>query len=110
MLIDSDGDFTSGAVAYPLTDIGSNKYQVTNVTLNDGDYLTFAIYRINNDDPCSAQALNVSHTCSFQLFSNEGASGSAVADPGNCDGKESSGYTGGDVWFRVLFLLQEIVL
>ena len=102
LLIDSDGDFTSGAVAYPLTDIGSNKYQVNNVTLNDGDYLTYAIYKINNDDPCSAQTLNVSSACSFQLFSNEGASGSAVADPGNCDGSGGSGYIGGDVWFKVV--------
>jgi hypothetical protein len=102
LLVDSDGDFTSGAVAYPLTDIGSNKYQVNNVTLNDGDYLTYAIYKINNDDPCSAQTLNVSAACSFQLFSNEGASNSAVANPGNCDGIGGDGYTGGDVWFKTI--------
>ena len=85
-----------------MTDIGSNKYQVNNVALNDGDYLTFAIYRIDNEDPCSAQALNVSSACSFQLFSNEGASGSAIADPGNCDGSGNSGYSGGDVWFKAV--------
>ena len=102
LLIDSDGDFTSGAVAYPLTDLGSNIYQVNNIALNDGDYLTFAIYKIDNEDPCTALTLNVLSSCSFQLFSNEGASGSAVADPGNCDGSGGSGYTGGDVWFKAV--------
>ncbi len=102
LLVDSDGDFTSGAAVYPLTDILGNRFQVTGVTLNDGDYLTYAILRINNDDPCSAQILNVNGTCNFQTFSNEGASGSPVADPGNCDGSGVSGYNGGDVWFRIV--------
>ena len=101
LLVDSDGDFTSGAVPYVLTDIGSGKYQVNGVTLNDGDYLTFAAYMINNEDACNALAVNVAATCTFQQFSNGGASDSSVEDPGNCDGTGNSGYSGGDVWFKV---------
>ncbi len=101
LLVDSDGDFSSGAVPYTLTDIGSGKFQVTGIDLADGAYMTYAIYRIENDDPCTAQSINVGVTCSFQIFSNEGATGSAIADPGNCDGAGGSQYSGGDVWFSL---------
>ncbi len=102
LLVDSDGDFSSGAVPYPLTDIGSNKYEASGVTLNHGDYLTYAIYRINNEDPCTAQTVNVGASCNFKIYSNEGATASAEGDPGNCDGTGISGYSGGDVWFKVV--------
>ena len=102
LLVDSDGDFTSGAVEYPLTDIGSNKFQVPNVTLNDGDYITFTTCRISNETPCSAYSITPQAACNFQLFSNEGANDSGIGNPGNCDGTGSSGYNGGDVWFKVV--------
>ena len=102
LLVDGDGDFSSGATVYPLTDAGSNKYKVTNLTLSDGDYLTFAIYKVNNDDPCNAQTINVNGACTYQTFSNQGASNSAVADPGDCDGTGADSYSGGDVWFKVV--------
>ncbi len=44
MLIDADGDFSSGAVAYVLTSIGGTDLE-TNVTFSDGDYVTFAVVR-----------------------------------------------------------------
>jgi gliding motility-associated-like protein len=102
LFVDSDGDFTSGAIEYPLTDIGSNKFQISGVALNEGDYLTFAVCKINNEDACNALPLNIGAACTFQLFSNEGASDSGVPDPGNCDGTGASGYAGGDVWFQVV--------
>ena len=102
LLVDNDGDFSAGAKAYSLADFGSNNYGVTNVTLNEGDYLTFAIYNISNEDPCTALTVNVGASCTFQRFSNEGALNSVVGDPGNCDGTGVSGYSGGDVWFKVV--------
>ena len=101
LLVDSDGDFTSGAVPYTLTDMGSNQFRVTGIDLIDGAYLTYAVYRINNEGPCTAQAIPVGASCSFQIFSNEGATDSGTGDPGNCDGEGASGYAGGDVWFSL---------
>ncbi|MBP1673900.1 MAG: hypothetical protein H6Q24_38 [Bacteroidetes bacterium] len=46
LLVDSDGDFSSGAVPYTLTDIGSGKFQVTGIDLADGAYMTYAIYQM----------------------------------------------------------------
>lgn len=40
--IDSDGDFSSDAVAYPVVEIG-NEYVANSVTLNDGDYITMGV-------------------------------------------------------------------
>jgi gliding motility-associated-like protein len=37
--IDADGDFTSGAIPYPVVEVG-NEYVANSVTLNDGDYIT----------------------------------------------------------------------
>ncbi len=45
LLIDSDGDFTSGATTHLLSSIGGNEYQATLVDFSDGDYVTFAIVR-----------------------------------------------------------------
>ncbi len=42
--IDGDGDFTAGATPYALTLVDS-VYQVANVTLDDGQYATIALYR-----------------------------------------------------------------
>ncbi|KPK84098.1 MAG: hypothetical protein AMS27_10935, partial [Bacteroides sp. SM23_62_1] len=40
--IDGDGDFLSGAVAYPVVQIG-NEYVANSVPLNDGDYITLGV-------------------------------------------------------------------
>jgi gliding motility-associated-like protein len=37
--IDADGDFSSGAIPYPVVEVG-NEYVANSVTLNDGDYIT----------------------------------------------------------------------
>lgn len=50
-----------------------------------------------NDDPCAANLLTVSATCSFQTFTNAAATASTgVPDPG------CASYLGGDVWFQVV--------
>lgn len=41
--VDADGDFSSGATYYPLTSIGSNKYQVTGKKIANGDFVTFGV-------------------------------------------------------------------
>ena len=46
-----------------------------------------------NDDPCSAQPLTVSSSCSMSFYSNTSATDSGITDPGCGD------YSGGDVWF-----------
>ncbi len=51
----------------------------------------------SNDYPCNATLLTVSNTCSFQNFTNENATGTDNAPTPGC-----AGYTGGDVWFKVL--------
>ncbi len=42
--VDSDGDFTSGATQYPLTQNGGN-FEATGITVTDGMFLTIAAYR-----------------------------------------------------------------
>ncbi len=50
-----------------------------------------------NDDPCNATTLVVSNTCQYVASTNEDATGSLnVPDPG------CAGYSGGDVWFKVV--------
>ena len=44
--IDSDGDFTSGATAYPLSQVGdTSEFEITGVSLSKGDYLTIGCIR-----------------------------------------------------------------
>ncbi|MEO9485384.1 MAG: DUF2341 domain-containing protein [Ekhidna sp.] len=42
--IDDDGDFTSGAVQYPLTQNGA-EFEASGITVTDGMYVTIAAYR-----------------------------------------------------------------
>lgn len=42
--IDNDGDFTSGATQYPLTQNGG-EFEATGITVTDGMYVTIAAYR-----------------------------------------------------------------
>lgn len=44
LLIDADGDFTSGAQVHAMIQNGGN-YEVSNIDFSDGDYFTFAILR-----------------------------------------------------------------
>lgn len=44
LLIDADGDFTSGAEVYAMTQNGTN-YEVSNINFSNGDHFTFAILR-----------------------------------------------------------------
>ncbi|MDW3209881.1 MAG: DUF2341 domain-containing protein [Reichenbachiella sp.] len=44
--VDSDGDFSNGAVAYPLT-LNGGIYEAYNLTIADGDYVTVGAYRPN---------------------------------------------------------------
>ncbi|NSW94010.1 MAG: hypothetical protein HPY62_04780, partial [Bacteroidales bacterium] len=101
LMIDSDGDFSSDAKYYHLNDLGGDQYRATNIDINDGDFVTVGYYRIINNDPCSAYTLIAGSSCSFQLFSNEGASNSGIPGPGSCSGTPSH-YSGGDVWFKVI--------
>lgn len=45
LLVDDDGDFSSGATTHLLSSIGGNEYQATLVDFSDGDYVTFAVVR-----------------------------------------------------------------
>ncbi len=45
LLIDADGDFSSGATQYQMTDQGDGTYEVTNVSVNDGNYIGISIAR-----------------------------------------------------------------
>ncbi len=45
IMVDADGDFTSGADIYPLSSDGSGLMQITNLDFNDGDYFSFAAIR-----------------------------------------------------------------
>lgn len=49
-----------------------------------------------NDDPCAAITLTPAATCSFQTFTNAGATASGGIPVPNC-----ANYLGGDVWFQV---------
>lgn len=49
-----------------------------------------------NDNPCTAIALTVEQTCTYQTFTNESATGTTGVPAPGC-----AGYTGGDVWFTV---------
>jgi hypothetical protein len=42
LLIDTDGDFTSGTSEYKLTNQGGNIYKADNITINDDAYVTIA--------------------------------------------------------------------
>ncbi|HXH18411.1 MAG TPA: Calx-beta domain-containing protein [Chitinophagales bacterium] len=42
MLIDADGNFSSGAAFYPLT-LSGGRYQTTGMNISDGDYVTFVV-------------------------------------------------------------------
>ncbi|MBV6646352.1 MAG: hypothetical protein KI790_12935, partial [Cyclobacteriaceae bacterium] len=44
LLVDSDGDFSSGATVYTMTQNGGS-FEVSGVNLSDGDYFTFAAFR-----------------------------------------------------------------
>ena len=48
-----------------------------------------------NDEPCNAISLPVNITCNFSTFTNVGATGTTVPNPG------CGNYQGADVWFRV---------
>ncbi|MBU1719582.1 MAG: hypothetical protein KKA07_10980, partial [Bacteroidetes bacterium] len=45
MLVDADGDFSSGATFYPLVSAGGNIYEKTGFDISDGDFVTFALVR-----------------------------------------------------------------
>lgn len=40
LLVDSDGDFSEGATAYKMTNVGGDDYQADNVEIGDGNYMT----------------------------------------------------------------------
>ena len=41
--IDSDGDFTSGAVRHQLTNFSGDQYTVSGISINKGDYITIGV-------------------------------------------------------------------
>ncbi len=44
--VDDDGDFSEGATAYPLAQVGATtEYKATNVEIADGNYITFGCFR-----------------------------------------------------------------
>lgn len=43
LLVDADGNFSSGATYYPLHHLSGSKYQAANISINDGDHITFAV-------------------------------------------------------------------
>lgn len=58
-----------------------------------------------NNEPCSAYVLpDVTPSCNYLTFTNEGSAGSSVATPYTCGGSSpyQGGYAGGDVWFKVV--------
>jgi len=69
MLIDADGNFSSGAVFYPLT-LSSGRYQATGVDISDGDYVTFVVCKpLLNFSPAAANAFEsvTSHTVTISM-------------------------------------------
>ena len=45
VMLDSDGDFSSGATLYPMTSLGGNEYEASSIDIADGNYLAFAVVR-----------------------------------------------------------------
>lgn len=44
LLVDSDGDFSSGATAYQLSEATGNTFEI-DIDINDGDYITIAAFK-----------------------------------------------------------------
>ncbi|MCB0395215.1 MAG: hypothetical protein KDD36_01095 [Flavobacteriales bacterium] len=45
LLVDADGNFSSGATLYPMSNTGGSNYQASNVSVSDGNYLAIAVVR-----------------------------------------------------------------
>jgi hypothetical protein len=45
LMVDADGDFSSGATSYELPSIGGTQYKVTGLTIADGNYVSIACVR-----------------------------------------------------------------
>jgi len=43
LLVDADGTFSAGASIYPMSSIGGSLFMATNVDINNGSYVTFAV-------------------------------------------------------------------
>lgn len=82
LLLDADGDFSSGATAYTLTDIGGDLYEKTLLSINDGEFLTFAYV------PCSTDPGTVSYSPS-QIFEGDPITLSTTASVGTFQWQQS---------------------
>ncbi|MBE0675793.1 MAG: hypothetical protein IH591_14130, partial [Bacteroidales bacterium] len=50
ILVDGDGDFSSGATVYGLTLVSGNQYYVSGVSISDGDYVTVGMGAVPDAD------------------------------------------------------------
>ncbi|OFY20727.1 MAG: hypothetical protein A2W98_01280 [Bacteroidetes bacterium GWF2_33_38] len=68
VMVDSDGDFTAGAILYELSDIGGDDYEATSVTIADGYYVAvgcitpkvqFTLTTSSGNEPTSSPNLQI---------------------------------------------------
>ncbi|MCB0395216.1 MAG: T9SS type A sorting domain-containing protein [Flavobacteriales bacterium] len=45
LLVDADGDFSNGAMEYPMTSLGGSEFEASGVAVADGDFMTIAVAR-----------------------------------------------------------------
>ncbi|MBL7891275.1 MAG: T9SS type A sorting domain-containing protein, partial [Bacteroidia bacterium] len=45
LMVDADGDFSSGATSYEMPTIGGTQYKVTGITISDGNYVCIGVVR-----------------------------------------------------------------
>ncbi|MCB9447812.1 MAG: T9SS type A sorting domain-containing protein [Flavobacteriales bacterium] len=45
LLVDADGNFSSGATSYAMTSVGGSNYEASGVAIADGNYVTIAVVR-----------------------------------------------------------------
>jgi hypothetical protein len=102
VMVDADGDFSSGATSYPMSYVSGTKFQATGVTVADGYYISFAVVRpviqftLSNSAAFETSgSANVQVSLNYALTTNAtvsySVSGSSTATGGGTDYTLASG-------------------
>ena len=96
-----DDDSGNGAMSYisltgqtPGSTLWIRVWEYGNNNNGTFDICAYNPPSLSNDDPCSATNLTVGSTCSFNTYTNAGATASSGVPAPGC-----ANYSGGDVWF-----------
>lgn len=75
--VDADGDFSNGAVAYPMSSAGGSLFQTTSVNISNGDFISFGCIRpqiqftlTNSSDFETNPSVNIQVSLNYPLANN----------------------------------------